>query len=214
MSESPSYWRAESLGTVERWDIPVIRDELDLPPPPPPHTADHLDELERTAYEDGYARGHSEGYAAGDAQGYADGAARVREQTAHLKALLDHLAKPMRDLDGEVERTLIALALEVGRRLAQATLIQEPEAIAGVVREALGALGAPARDARIHLHPKDVELVGETLTLPADFSGWRLVPDRDLMRGDVRIVTDSAQVDARLDTREASVAQALLGELS
>jgi flagellar assembly protein FliH len=38
------------------------------------------------------------------------------------------------------------------------------------------------------------------------------VPDAELHRGDCRVITDSAQVDARLDTREAGIAQALLGE--
>jgi flagellar assembly protein FliH len=207
MAETSNYWTAESLGTaVQRWDLP------DFSPPPVPampvHTAEHFDELERTAYEDGYARGHAEG----STQGYGDGAARVREQVAALKNVFDHCGKPLKALDAEVERALIALALEVGRRLAQATLVQSPEAIAGVIREALGALATPTRDARIHLHPADVELVQETLTLSDDYTGWRLVADRTLMRGDCLVITDSARVDARLDTREAAVAKAVLGE--
>ncbi len=209
MAEAAAYWSAESVGHVQRWDLP----DFSPPPPPPepvlpPHTAEHFDELERTAYEDGYARGHAEGRA----QGYGDGAAKVREQAAALRAILDHAGAPLKALDADVERALVALALEVGRRLAQATLLQSPEAVAGVIRESLAALAQPARDARIHLHPADVDLVQETLTLPDDHAGWRLVPDRELMRGDCLIATDSARVDARLDTREAAVAQAVLGE--
>lgn len=207
MSNAPSYWAAETVTEAVRWDLPSFADPADSPPPPP-HTAEHLDQLERTAYEDGYARG----YAEAQAQGYADGAAKVREQVQQLKTVFEHLARPLKDLDGEVERTMIALALEVGRRLAQTTLVQEPEAIAGIVREGLGALATPTRDARIHLHPADADLVRDTLSLPDDYAGWKLVADKELMRGDCRIVTDSAQVDARLDTRAASVAQALLGD--
>ena len=91
-------------------------------------------------------------------------------------------------------------------------MLQSPEAVAGVIQESLGALAQPARDARIHLHPADVELVKDTLTLPDDYAGWRLVADKELMRGDCLIATDSARVDARLDTREAAVAQAVLGD--
>lgn len=207
MAETANYWTAESLGGgVQRWDLP------DFSPPAAPavpvHTAEHFDELERTAYEYGYARGHADG----QTQGYADGAARVREQVAALKNVFDHCGAPLKALDAEVERALIALALEVGRRLAQATLVQSPDAVAGVIREALGALATPARDARIHLHPADAELVQDALTLPDDYAGWRLVPDKTLMRGDCLVVTDSARVDARLDTREAAVAKAVLGE--
>ena len=205
---APAYWSAESLGTVQRWDLPDFSPPVVVEPVLPPHTAEHFDELERTAYEDGYARGHADG----NAQGYADGAARVREQAAALRTIFEHAAAPLKALDAEVERALVALALEVGRRLAQATLLQSPEAVAGLIQESLGALAQPARDARIHLHPADVELVRETLSLPDDYAGWRLVADRDLMRGDCLIATESARVDARLDTREAAVAQAVLGE--
>lgn len=206
MAETPTYWTAESLGNaVQRWDLP---DFSPAAPAMPIHTAEHFDELERTAYEDGYARGHAEGHT----QGYGDGAARVREQVAALKNVFDHCAKPLKSLDADVERALVALALEVGRRLAQATLIQSPEAVAGLIRESLGALAQPSRDARIHLHPADVALVQESLTLPDDYAGWRLVPDKTLMRGDCLVITDSARVDARLDTREAAVAKAVLGE--
>lgn len=207
MSNPQGYWSAETVGDATRWAMPTFADPADSPPPPP-HSADHLDQLELTAYEDGYARG----YAEAQAQGYADGAAKIREAVDRLKAVFEHLARPLKDLDGEVERTMIALALEVGRRLAQTTLVQEPAAIAGIIREAIGALAVPARDARIHLHPADADLVRDTLTLPEDYAGWKLVADKELMRGDCRIVTDSAQIDARLDTRAASVAQALLGE--
>lgn len=201
-----AYWSAETVGTVHRWDLP----DFSPPPPPviPPHTAEHFDELERTAYEDGYARGHADG----NAQGYGDGAARVRSAAACSRTLFEHAAKPLKALDADVERALVALALEVGRRLAQATLLQSPEAVAGVIQESLNALAQPARDARIHLHPADVALVKDTLTLPEDYAGWRLVADKELMRGDVLIATDSARVDARLDTREAAVAQAVLGD--
>lgn len=207
MSNPQGYWSAETVGDATRWAMPTFADPADSPPPPP-HSADHLDQLERTAFDDGYARG----YAEAQAQGYADGAAKIREAVDRLKAVFEYLARPLKDLDGEVERTMIALALEVGRRLAQTTLVQEPAAIAGIIREAIGALAVPARDARIHLHPADADLVRDTLTLPEDYAGWKLVADKELMRGDCRIVTDSAQIDARLDTRAASVAQALLGE--
>jgi flagellar assembly protein FliH len=40
----------------------------------------------------------------------------------------------------------------------------------------------------------------------------QLVADPALGRGDCRVVTDSVQVDARMDTREACLARALLGD--
>lgn len=207
MTDTAAYWSAESLGSeVRRWDLPDFS-----PPPTPPvpkHTAEQLDDIERMAYEDGFARGHADGHA----KGLAEGAAKAREQAEALRILLAHAARPLAALDAEVERALVALALEVGHRLAQATLAQSPEAVAGMIHEALGALAGPTRDARIHLHPADIDLLGDTLALSDDHAGWRLVPDPALMRGDCLITTDAARVDARLDSREAAVAKAVLGE--
>lgn len=202
-----NFLSAEQVVNAQRWELPLLQGFGEASPPP---TAEQIDNIERAAYEEGFARGVAEG----QAQGYADGARLVREQTERLRAVFDHCAKPLRELDGEVERMLVALAIEVGRRLAQQALQQDPALILGIIHEALGALSQPARDPRIHLHPADVEIVKRASSELPDASGWRLVPDHELMRGDCRIVTDSAQVDARLDTREAGIAQTLLGERS
>jgi len=202
---NPGFLSAESVTNAQRWELPLLQGFADLAPPP---TAQQLDEIEKAAYEDGFARGHADG----EAQGYADGARVVREQTERLRAVFDHLAKPVREIDGDVERMVVALAIEVGRRLAQTALRDDPALVTGIIHEALAALGQPSRDARIHLHPADVEILKATLDANAEAGNWRLVPDTELMRGDCRVVTDSAQVDARLDTREASIAQALLGD--
>lgn len=187
-----------------RWELPRLSAEQPAPPP----TADEIDSIERAAYEDGFARGHVDG----EARGYADGARLVREQADRLHALFDHLTRPLEALDTEVERMIVALAIDIGRRLAQDSLQQEPQRITGIVREALAMLSEPVREARIHLHPQDIALVDATLGEVSRVERWHLVADAELQRGDCRVVTESVQIDGRLDTREAGIAQALLGE--
>ncbi len=201
-----SYITANSAGSALRWDLPVF--ESERVPPPPPHSARHLDALEQQAYEDGHARGFLEGRA----QGRAAESARLSEQTERLKAICDHLARPLHELDAGVERLLLALAVEVGTQLAIEALTVEPERVAGIVRQAVAAL-TPARPGlSIHLHPADLALLKDTLELPTEAGDWHLAADSALRRGDCLVVTDRACVDARLDTRAASLAQALLGE--
>jgi flagellar assembly protein FliH len=192
---------AESVGAgAQLWQMPAL-DEPDGHALP---TAEELQEIEAAAYEEGFARGKAEGYAAG--------AAIAREQAERLKQLLEHLSKPIAALDAEVEATLVALAIEVGRRLANMQLELDPTVTARVVREALDALGDAPRDARVHLHPVDLEALRDVLTPPTEGPKWRFVADNTLHRGDCRIVTEGGQVDARLDTREASIARTLLGD--
>jgi len=204
-----NFLAAEKVGQATRWELPLLHSfEETLPQSPPPPTAEEIDDIEKAAYDEGYARGREEGMA----QGYADGAGVVRDQASRLRGLVTHMTRPLQALDSEVERMLIALALDVGRRLAQHALQLDPGLVSGIVAEAVGALAAPARDVRVHLHPDDAQLVKDTLTLPGEITDWRVIADPELMRGDCRIVTDTTQVDARLDTREAGIAKALLGD--
>lgn len=200
-----SFFAAESVLDARRWEMPLLQGASDHAAPP---TAQQIDDVEKAAYEDGFARGHADG----QAQGYADGARQVREHCERLRQALDHLARPLREIDADVERMLVALAIEVGRRLAQTALHQDPSLVTGIIHEALGALTQPTRETRVHLHPADVEVVKASLEASAEAPGWRLIPDHELMRGDCRVITDAAQIDARLDTREASIAQALIGD--
>jgi flagellar assembly protein FliH len=190
---------AETLGkAAQLWAMPSLE------PPKPLPTAAKLQEIESAAYEEGFARGKAEGYAAG--------AAIAREQAERLKLLMEALASPLADFDAEVESALVALAIEVARRLTNAQIDLDPAVTAGVVREALEALGDNPRDARVHLNPAELESLRGVLTPPSEGPKWRFVADASLHRGDCRIVTEGGSVDARLDTREASISRGLLGD--
>jgi flagellar assembly protein FliH len=196
---------ADAALKAERWFQPLF----DVPDDTlPPHSARHLDEIEKTAYEDGHARGQADGRA----QGYAEGLAEVQAAAERLQQLLARFGRPLQALDEEVERLLVAMALDVGRRLAQQALEADPAGVLAIVRSALAALGQPVREARIHLHPDDLSLLQAHPLPGVDGAGVQLVADTALGRGDCRVVTDSVQVDARMDTREACLARALLGD--
>jgi flagellar assembly protein FliH len=163
-----------------------------------------LGEAARTrAGEPAAARGRAEGYAAGLAES--------RATAQRLSALLDHLARPLADLNADVERALVALTIEMARRLAHLEMDLDPRRVAGVVREAVSALGSAPRELRVHLHPEDLEAVRAAIG-DEDGSNWKLIADRELNRGDCRVAAEGAAVDARLDTRQATLASQLLGE--
>lgn len=193
---------------VARWELPVFPGEPRCPEDVVLHTAQHLDDMEAAAYQDGFARGHVEGLAAGRNAG----AQQVREQAERLSALIDHLGRPLQHLDEELERTLVALTIEVARRLVQTELQLEPARVSAVVAEAMAALTGPAREVRVLANPEDVPLLKEHLVPPDGAREFRVVADPTVMRGDCRVLSESAQVDARLDTRHANLAQSLIGE--
>lgn len=191
-----------------RWEVPLFSKVESVEEPPPVLTAEEIEAIERTAHAEGYARGHAEGFE----HGHREAVQLVREQAERFRDIVDFLARPLAELDHEVERTLVALTIEVARRLVDDQLQLDPTLTAQVVRDAVASLAQPPREARVHLNPDDAAILAEHLTAPPDVSSWRIVPDRELRRGDCRVLTDNAQIDALLDTRQAGVARALLEE--
>lgn len=204
MSEAFAEELSREFAGAKPWRLPVFGQGAGGTKTARPHSAQHLDDLESSAHQDGFARGHAEGYAAGLAQ--------ARQTGVRLEALLNHLARPLADLDSESERALVALTIEMARRLAHLEMDLDPTRVAQVVREAVSALGTVPREVRVYLHPEDLEAVRGVLAASEESASWKLIADRELNRGDARLVTDGAQVDARLDTRQAELAQQLLGE--
>ena len=196
----------EPMANATRWEMPMF--DAGAPAlealPSGLRTAEQLDALEQSAYQEGFERGRAEGLAAG--------AREAREQAARLRALAEHLARPLAGIDAEVEQALVALTVQVARRLVADELALDPAKTLSAVREALGALQGPARDVQVQLHPDDAALLREHIVPPADAREFRVVGHRDLERGDVRVVTEGPQVDGRLDTREAGLARAVLGD--
>lgn len=186
------------------WALPSF-DELVRPRAAPPPSAQFLEDLEAEASREGHARGY--------ADGYAQGAAAARDEAERLREVLVHLAAPVAQIDAGTEQALVALMLELARRLVQQELAAEPIKVLGIVRDAVAHLAQPTRGLRVHLNPEDARVVAEHLrNEPSDEQQWQIVADRALMPGDCVVQSDSARVDARLDTRQAQLAQRLLGE--
>ena len=135
---------------VESVTAPVLPPDFHLP------TAEEIermhDEMRRAGFEEGRAAGHAEGLEAGRAEGYAEGRAQAEAEAARLAGLADSLDEALRELDGEIAEQLMALAIEMARRMVRLTLAENPEAILETVRSAL--LQLPQGHAHIQLHPE------------------------------------------------------------
>src|ERR1700730_10469974 len=197
---TPSRPIAAQAAAVERWSMPEVggpivghsRDDKKAVPT----TADLL----RQALQEGEARGYEAGLAKAQAESQVslDGlAARVRQ----LDSILELLGQPLAQLDTEVEKKHLHLALAVGKQLARRELRIDPAQVIGIIRESLSQLPAAARDVRIHLHPEDAATVRERLAAPASERAWTVVEDPTLTRGGCIVRTETSQIDVRLESR-------------
>lgn len=174
-------------------------------------TVGELEEVERRAHEEAFAKGRAEGLAAAERE--------MRPQLQQLQARIERfdaimatLAQPLHQLDAEVENQLLQLALTVGRHLVRRELRIEPAQVIAIIRETVALLPASARDVRVHLHPEDAAIVREKLATPTGERAWTIAEDPVMSRGGCRVTTETAQIDARLETRIGSVISALLGD--
>lgn len=193
-------WSAESLASgVERWQLPRFEHRSNSPP-----TAEALQAVEAAAYEEGLARGQREGFAIGQKA--------ALDQAQRLRQLVDHLARPLAGLDEAMEHLLVDLAAAIAQRLLLEDLRVSPARVLELVQTALAGLPPQVRKLRIHAHPEDAVLLREQLFAPPQIDSLQIVDDRELQRGDCRLVTESSLVDGRLDQRILSIARSLQEE--
>ena len=202
---------AEAASNAQRWDLPTVEGA-----PMPRAGAKgvnvmHLSLVEREAWQHGYKDGHVEGVRKGEAE-LAKRIAEVDVKIAALEAIIGTLAKPLDELDAQVENELTRLALAIAKHLVRRELKIDPTQIIGIIRNTVSLLPLGARNIKIHLHPDDAAIVREKLARPTGDQEWQLAEDPLMARGGCRLTTDNSSVDARFESSVAAVMSGLLGD--
>ena len=157
------------------------------------------------------AEAHKEAFEQGLAEGREAGRAEIRAVVEKLEGMFYDLARPFEELDAEVEREVLTLALALARQIVRRELKTDPTQIIGIVREAIASLPVAAREVRVHLHPEDAAVVRENLAPTESERAWQLVEDPVMARGGCQITSATSRVDARLETRLGAIVSELMG---
>jgi flagellar assembly protein FliH len=173
-----------------------------------PPTANDMRMLHKDAYDEGFNMGRKEGRA----QGYTQAETESQQLFNELEALFNSLANPVAQLDDELETSIAELTLAIARQLVRREIKTEPGEIVAVVREAVRVLPISARNPTIYLHPEDIQLVRNALSLGDDEKSYRLEEDLLLTRGDCRVETESSYIDASIEARLSAIAANMLGD--
>jgi len=207
MSESDRAHRKD----VSRWDLPAVEGATMPRAGAKGVNVMHLTLVEREAWEHGFKDGHVEGVRKGEAE-LAKRIAEVDVKIAALEAIIGTLARPLEELDAEVENELTRLALTIAKHLVRRELKIDPTQVIGIIRHTVSLLPLGARNIKIHLHPDDAAIVREKLARPAGDQEWHLAEDPLMARGGCRLTTDTSSIDARFEASVAAVLSGLLGD--
>lgn len=174
-------------------------------------TAAQLEELQKEAYQEGFERGKKAGFEYGHKEALATGQKQLQEWRGRIDELLSSLNTPFENLDDQVEQQLVDMIISMVRQLVRREVKMDPSQIIGVVREALSILPVSSRGVRVVLHPDDATLVREIFDMTDKELGWSVTEDPVLARGGCRVLTESSQVDATLESRLAALIAPMLG---
>ncbi len=238
--EAVAPWQWPEVQSLEGSIASALKQDLDVEPASPPLlTAGALEAMQKQAFEEaakagreagyreGYAKGSQEGYKEGYDKGFQQGYREGKEkgelegrasaeqalaaEAEYLRQLMSALTEPLAQMDEEVEKELVTLAMTVAKHLVRRELKTDPGQIVAVVREALALLPAAKRSVTLVLNPQDAELVRKALHLDQAKVSWQIVEDPTLSRGGLRAETEVSRIDATVETRLAAVIAVALG---
>lgn len=188
-------------GTVDAWAFPPVKPESTAASRFA--TPAELRELERQTREAAERQGHAEGLEKARAE--------VAECVRRLSAIADALARPLDNVEQEVEQQLLGLAVALAAHVVRREIERDALPMVEAVRDCMAALPGATREAALHLHPADAAVVASHLQ-SGEQKLWKLVPDAALERGDVQLVSESSRIDGRLETRLREIVAAALAE--
>lgn len=215
------YIPKEKLTAYQRWELAAFDEAAAAPveaaPPPEPLPPELEPEPEPVAPQEiiplptaeDIERIHTEAHEAGYAAGYEEGVAQARAEGERMSQILESLDTAMQGLNQEVAEQLLNLGLEIARQVTRASIKARPELLLPLIREALAALPVSHGHPSLFLHPEDATLVRTQMGDQIANSGWRVVEDRELDRGDCRIQAGASDVDATVATRWKRVLEAI-----
>ncbi|RLW67292.1 MAG: hypothetical protein B6D71_16730, partial [gamma proteobacterium symbiont of Stewartia floridana] len=118
-------------------------------PPSAPPTAEELEAIQQQAYEEGFEKGKQEGFEYGHKEGLNQAQMQLNQYTSQFDRLLQTFERPLRNLDNQIEKELLALVIAIVKQLVRREVKSDPNLIVGVVREALSVLPVSSRNVRL-----------------------------------------------------------------
>jgi flagellar assembly protein FliH len=187
---------------ADRWDFPTVdptaAEALRGAAKGGAHllTAGQVEVLEKQVKEEARRRGYEEGLAAGKVEV----AARVEQ----LTALATAFTHPFQGLEQAVEDEIVSLAISLARHLVRREFEHDPALLHTAIADCLAALATNVRDVTMHLNPEDATLVRSQLQGGGE-QRFKVAPDAELGRGDLRVASSSSLVDGSVAARCAEI---------
>jgi flagellar assembly protein FliH len=163
-----------------------------------------LEDLEQAAYCRGFSDGEKSGFEQGERAGSAAAASGVEPVLQSLNQMLTELEALHRRELRQVEAELIDLALAVARKIVGREVALGPDALTGLLRDALSRFEHAGR-LSIRMNPDDLQRLADVrprlLEGLAHPGRVRFEADATISAGGCFIESEAGDLDARLEQR-------------
>lgn len=174
-----------------------------------------VEEVEQAAYCRGFSDGERSGYAQGEQAGGDEVRRQVESVLQSLGRMLEELEALRRKDARDFEKELVEMVLAVARKVVGQEVAANPDAVAHLLRDALGRI-EHAGPLTIRVNPADLERLSELrpqlLEGLADPGRVRFEADAGLDAGGCLIESSAGDIDARVEQRFRVVEDALRAE--
>jgi flagellar assembly protein FliH len=221
--------KTNALGFKSNWryEPPEKNQEEEIQP----LTAEQMEEIRQAAYEEGFAQGkeagfkeghqegkeqgHEIGVTQGKSEGLTQGLEQGKEQIENLtekwQVLVDDLHQPMKKVEGNVEKQLLELLVQ----LVEAVTLQEaktnPDILLAAISEGVKALPAQESNTQIYLNPLDIKLVEAQFgSEHMQEKAWRLLPAPHISVGSCQIENSTSNIDLTIKSKLKEVLDSFL----
>jgi flagellar assembly protein FliH len=162
---------------------------------------DHIMDVEKQAFEQGYAEGERTGKQMGEAM-VDTLCKRYEKSLAELAAAHKHMTQSM-------EEETVRLSLEIARRIVQRELTMDQDLVAALATVALKRLSGH-QSITLKVSRLDFERVRAAIALVN--AAVMVTEDPTLERGDFMIETSQTHLDGRISSQIETIGRALLDE--
>ncbi len=216
----------DSVSEATAWKAPVVGGDSLKEGDVPLVTAKAIEQLQKSAYKEGFAegkqqglkeghaeglpQGREEGYQQGHQEGIEAGGVEVKTQVEQLQGIVDAMQSPLNEIDEVVADEIVTLAIALAQQIIRREIHTDPGQVIGVARDALKILPVSADKPKIWLHPEDIALINQQLS-SEEVASYQLMEDGALSRGGCRVENSLARIDATVEKQINSVVAELFG---
>ena len=146
-------------------------------------------------------------------QGIESAQVEIQNLKNELSSLLSLVKKPLELIDKELESELLNTVLWLCKVCLKVELEQSPERITSIIEEIKPHLPAMQKDKKLLLNQSDIEFMKQFLK-GGEHSDLIdiIIEDANLSRGEFRLISESSELDGRLEERLNAILERNMAE--